>query len=313
MPATDEVWRLQRGEDPECNAFQRFANQGHYRGKGGTRQGIYVCTPAGQLLGSINSLNAAAVTKMMTAALSAWHNMSTAQRQPSDHSAIPAGHRWESSCPEDGLILTSINRDVPATGLRSTNSQAWNRDHVWITRAEADALIPAEPFIGHRRRMQPPLAERLVRLHLVDNVRGQTLPYASQEVKQADIFLEVIAHDADTVVMELSGHTRAEADGRWLLGPGIWTPGREMAHGMTARLYGYCRYDVASRRFVEFELIALGRRWGATENNARWRDPEDSTIAFLFRLTPPGPARCIPPAFIDMYDTDWVDPSANAY
>jgi len=47
VPVTDEVWRLQRGTDPECRFFQSFADRGHYRGGGGTRQGIYVVTPGG--------------------------------------------------------------------------------------------------------------------------------------------------------------------------------------------------------------------------------------------------------------------------
>jgi hypothetical protein len=34
-----------------------MANKGHYRGEGQTRQGIYVCSPGGKLLSSINSLD----------------------------------------------------------------------------------------------------------------------------------------------------------------------------------------------------------------------------------------------------------------
>ena len=37
--------------------FQQMANKGHYRKEGGTRQGIYVCSPSGKLLSSVNSLN----------------------------------------------------------------------------------------------------------------------------------------------------------------------------------------------------------------------------------------------------------------
>ena len=33
-----------------------MADKGHYRRAGGTRQGIYVCSPSGILLSSINSL-----------------------------------------------------------------------------------------------------------------------------------------------------------------------------------------------------------------------------------------------------------------
>ncbi|MCH8148173.1 MAG: hypothetical protein IH987_09320, partial [Planctomycetes bacterium] len=51
VPVADEVFRLQSHADPESRFFQSIADHGHYRAKGGTRQGIYVCTPNGKLLG----------------------------------------------------------------------------------------------------------------------------------------------------------------------------------------------------------------------------------------------------------------------
>ena len=58
IPATDEVWRLQGVVDKDASIFQEMANKGHYSRVGGSRQGIYVCTPKGDLLSSINSLDA---------------------------------------------------------------------------------------------------------------------------------------------------------------------------------------------------------------------------------------------------------------
>ena len=61
MPSTDEVWRLQSGKEEDAIMFQKIANEGHYKKEGSTRQGIYVCSPNGTLLSSINSLNPDAV------------------------------------------------------------------------------------------------------------------------------------------------------------------------------------------------------------------------------------------------------------
>jgi hypothetical protein len=58
VPAADEVYRMQNlktSTDPECRLFQKFAEQGHYRRPGTTRQGTYCVSPSGVLLGSINS------------------------------------------------------------------------------------------------------------------------------------------------------------------------------------------------------------------------------------------------------------------
>ena len=51
------MWRLQRVQDLDATFFQEMANKGHYQTAGQTRQGIYVCSPNGKLLSSINSLN----------------------------------------------------------------------------------------------------------------------------------------------------------------------------------------------------------------------------------------------------------------
>ena len=75
--AADEVWRLQGGkdhriyrtnggDDPECLSFQMLAARGHYGPGGGTKQGIYACTPTGKFLASINSTDPAAVAEKPT-------------------------------------------------------------------------------------------------------------------------------------------------------------------------------------------------------------------------------------------------------
>ena len=52
-----------------------MANKGHYRRVGGTRQGIYVCSPSGILLNSVNSLNPDDVLKMIEIGLDKWNSL----------------------------------------------------------------------------------------------------------------------------------------------------------------------------------------------------------------------------------------------
>ena len=52
-----------------------MANEGHYQRVGGTRQGIYVCSPSGLLLNSINSLNPDDVLKMIESGLEKWNSL----------------------------------------------------------------------------------------------------------------------------------------------------------------------------------------------------------------------------------------------
>src|SRR5437016_2231892 len=80
IPVADEVNRLQSGRDPECRLFQKVAEQGHYGGRPGTRQGTYAATPSGILLASINSNDPARVAAMLERALAKWETLSRAER-----------------------------------------------------------------------------------------------------------------------------------------------------------------------------------------------------------------------------------------
>ena len=97
IPTTDEVWRLQRVQDKDAFVFQEMANKGHYRRVGGTRQGIYVCSPSGVLLNSINSLNADDVLEMIKSGLDKWNALPLSARQISSNFIPRAMHRWENS------------------------------------------------------------------------------------------------------------------------------------------------------------------------------------------------------------------------
>ena len=80
IPSTDEVWRLQGGDEEDASMFQKMANEGHYKKEGSTRQGIYVCSPNGTLLSSINSLNPDAVLESIMKGLDKWKLLPESER-----------------------------------------------------------------------------------------------------------------------------------------------------------------------------------------------------------------------------------------
>lgn len=321
VTAADENWRLQRGSDAECRHFQVMANQGHYGGGGGggssgdgsgggsgTRQGIYAAAPSGKLLASINSLDADAVLATLERGLAAWEALHDAERWLPDDADVAPAHRWEQSYPDDGLVLTRIVRDLPPGGDPAAPAQRpMNRDHAWFSAEEARAWLPADDALrpGATHALPPALALRLARLHLVDNVRGQTLPFAPEEVRAADVRVEVLAREADTVALRVTGATRAVVEGPWLLGENDWRPPAEYPRGVEAALLGRARYDLAAGRFTEFTLAGVGRRWGSGWLNGR--DADDAgPIGWLFTLSPDTPAERVAPAFVDLYAADWI-------
>jgi hypothetical protein len=318
VTAADENWRLQRGDDSECLHFQAMADQGHYGGGGGTRQGIYVAAPSGRLLASVNSLDADAVLATLERGLAAWETLPDPERWLPPGADIAPAHRWEQSYPEGGLVLTRIVRDLPADGDAAAEPRRpSNRDHAWFSADEARAFLPAASdasdasdgpaarLVGATHALPAPLALRLARLHLVDNVRGQTLPFAPDEVREADVRVEILAREGDLLRLRITGRTRAAADGPWLLGENDWTPPGEYPRGVSATLYGDATYDTAREAFTAFTLVGVGTRWGSGWLNGRRAD-DAGPIGWLFTLAPDTPAERVAPAFVDLYAADWI-------
>ena len=117
---------------------------------------------------------------------------------------------------------------------------------------------------------------------------------------------EVIERKGATVRLRIRGSTKARATDEWLMGKNIWTPRRQYPHGVRQRLLGYATYDLDKSAFTAFELVALGRRGGLTQMNARRRGPQSGPIGFVFTLAPRTAAHRVAPAFIDVYNAAWV-------
>jgi len=303
--ALDEVWRLQRGKDAESLHFQAMADKGHYGGGGGTRQGIYVLTADGTLLAASNHLSAAKALETLTTGLEAWKKTTPTQRTlPSDWT-LPR-KRWEDSLPPDAVILISYNADLGAGAQR----ERLNRDHVWFTVEEARGWLPAEPTEGRKHVVSKLITERIAQFHLVDNVRGQTLPFAAQDVAGTVLRTTVTAREGNVVSFTIEGETQGETDGSWLLGENDWKPKTKYPRGVTTTVNGVGRYDTATGRFLQLEFAAIGERTGRTNLNGRKEgDVGPEGIGWIFELAPDRASSRIAPAFVDIYGADWiVDP-----
>jgi hypothetical protein len=290
------VYRLQNiqsGTDPECRLFQKFAEQGHSRLPGATRQGVYAATPSGILLASLNSNDPKRVADMLRRALDKWQTISRDERlMPYDPRKLKADiRRPERFYPKDGLVLHVTSRDMPRP---ADNSQplkqswwktAWNQDYAWFTRGEARQFLPAVPQAGRRRDVPVSIIHRIACAHLVDNVRGQTVPFEENQVTKARLVAEVTGVDGHVITLRLEGETRT-ADGEGL-----------RQHGLEMRLLGKATYDLTEERFRTFEMVAVGSRRGATQNNSRRGDVDESPLAMLFALAGDGPCERVAPAF----------------
>ena len=306
MCAADEVWRLQRGSEADAVFFQRAVNRGERITDRGTRQGTWVFAASGKVLGRVNSRDPERNLVMLREALAAWQALPAEERRLPADVDLTAEHRWEHSLPADGLILSRASRELVGERPTGERSRFWNRDVVWASADELAAWVPADLKPGSVFSLAP-LARRLAQLHLIDDVRGQGLPFAPAEVRRAELRARVASMVGGQLVLELAGHTLAEANDDWLLPEtSEWRPPKVMAHGLEARLAGRAVWNRDTKRFEAFELLALARRHGRTNFNGRGRGAEGpGRMAFHLALADPPPP--VAPTFAGEYGVDWIE------
>jgi hypothetical protein len=307
--AADEVWRLQGGtdyrkyreaggRDPECLLFQDMAAEGHYGSGGGTKQGIYVCTPAGKHLASVNTLSARGVRQMLERGLDAW------EKQPEEvRNAQPPGsnpdHRWEWNYPEDGLVLKQTARYLsrnPVDDHDRDRDTRFNFDYVWFSRAEAAQFLSGSPAVGDRYEVPAVLHQRFARYHLLNTAYGESGTYRAEEVA-GRLLVEVLAVEKEHVRLRLSGNSVAAAR--------LDNIGHSRAPRIAADLLGFASFNRVTRRFDRFEMVATGEVYSTVEPVAE--DRPQRSIGWYFCLADPQqPFERLYPTQIYAYDVEWI-------
>ena len=313
-PATDESYRLQTTDDPEARFFRTMIHGTPDRVQG-SRQGTYVCTPAGRLLARGNSTDPRAIERILAGGLAAWNALDAGERARPVPEALRPRHRYEHFYPADGLALRSVLRERVLGDPDSF--QGVNFDHLWIGKEELatwwraltpllDGASPSEPVA-----LPAAVVDRWVRFHLIDNVRGQEGPFAPEDVERAEIISRIVAVEGDRVTVALSGRSRAETDGTWKLGENNWKRFPSDPRGLEAWLAGRATFDRSTGKCTSFLVVAIGESWGLGKLNGRRGRPPGERTALAWRFTwidPAAPER-VPPAFVDLYAVPWIDPA----
>ncbi|MDA1195780.1 MAG: hypothetical protein O2894_11420 [Planctomycetota bacterium] len=290
-------------KSPEGELFRKVAEQGHYAGRTrptGTRQGLYASTADGRILGALNHNDPARVAAMLEKAWAAWLALPSQDRAPgAAGDVLENRQRMEQRFPDGGLVLRVYARDLPredqGAGATDWRARAWNLDYAWFRAAEAKACVPTDARVGAEQVWPLELADRVLRVHLVDNVRGQTYPVKAEEVERAQLRSTVTAIEAGVLVLRITGEVRWVAQGAWRVG-GMEAKPTAQERGLDARVLGTARFDPTTGRFTAFDLVAVGTRWGATQYNGRTDDEAPAPIGFVLELAGDSPAERVAPA-----------------
>src|SRR5262249_27299011 len=152
-------------------------------------------TAGGLLLAYRNHHDPKVMLGVLRDALARWQKLPARERQPG---AVQVGKgpgkldpRYARTPPHGGLILNVFTRILDgdrgeyARGRCSTRGgERAARDHLWLTRAEWQSLVPAGAKKGQRFAMPQSIAQRILRFHLMDNTRGEPPSWRSEEVRK---------------------------------------------------------------------------------------------------------------------------------
>ncbi len=255
----------------------------------------------------MNSLDPEVVIKTINEGLEKWENLPDVERQLPDAFSPVTSHRWEDSYPNNGLILKGAKADLLSDPPNlSDRGDRWNMDHIWFSEDESHLWIPRSKKIGTIHECPKIIKDRLFRFHLVDNVRGQTLPFAPEEIKIANLNVELIDIKNSNIELKIFGDSKAVAKGAWKLGENIWTPTHDLDHSISTNILGNAIYNIEKKYFTKFEMVIIGNWEGKTENNGRKFGPESGVIGILYNLAENTPSNKIAPTFIDLYNAEWV-------
>ena len=293
IPATDNDWYNRRRQDAAGKFFRAVAAQGPRKGNG-TKQGHYILTASGKLLGFNNNRSLERRKKFISQALEKWHALPALEREPAAIKVTTLGteqvdKKYHARPPAGGVVLVASARILKSgAGGRLETCSADDIDHgwghvaaidrMWIRGEEWQSLLHAARSKGE---IPQRLAYRLLRYQLLDFTRGEP-PYWKRE--------EVRSFTMKIMPAEKSGHYLIK-------GTALMATAADVAkskRGFEISLCGKIEVN-ASGRPDRFDLVALGEHWGDGPYTKGSR-PGRAPLGISLRLgNPENPADLIRP------------------
>jgi hypothetical protein len=320
--------RLRDFDDDES----RFLNKADCGGQGR----VDVITASGKLVahGELQVGNPKTHLASLERALKAWAALPEAERKPGavkvpERGPLDPRRNTAKGPPAGTLIVRVYNRQLErtATGeyrhtvpedyipaLRDPRvvgtdqaTPLWTQpanDSLWITQAEARAMMPADPVPGQRVEVPTSLCERIFRFHL-DPSRGlsENTNFAHVTADAGKLWLTVEEVGKTEVRLRLDGIANLHNPRSALLtyqSPGVkeHSQNPRIPLDYDPRLLGYLAYNPAKKVITRLDIVALGDVRGRPngENIVGERLGEANPLGIAFELvTDPRPADYLPP------------------
>jgi hypothetical protein len=264
-------------------------------------------TAGGQKLAGGNGSHGA--EEALTKGLARWKELAEANRL-----ALPAGKKItppevvRCSPPPGGLVLRCYLRNLKADAagklshitLNDLKDKVqypdWNpiytepaHYHVWFTKEEWKALIPAQVKKGATFSVPAPIEKRLFRYHLVNGTFGLPGAWRLEDIRTGGLSVTV---EATEPVLRLC-----------VKGTALLATDANLARaqrGYDAQLLGWLEYDPVRSAFTRFDIVALGDYWGGDYEGGRFKRPGKTPLGIAFELAQGHTAVDLAPPLVHM-------------
>jgi hypothetical protein len=284
IPVTGDDWYQRKKQGDEGKFYRKVVEQGPRKGNG-TRQGHYVFTPKGSLLGYNNNRGLERRLSMMKDALEKWKNLPVQERFAEVAQDATGDERHQRILPQGGQIIKVYTRALDQKGdhfvALSDQEVGFQTaiDHLWLRQGELEEV---ESLIERGGGDFPDwFALRIARFHLRDNTRGEPEDWRVSELSEWD--LKVDQHG------NVSGSFLLQKEGKKL--------------GYQGRIKG--ELSLENGQLKKFHWLVLGEQWGEG-TFTRGARPGKTPLGQVFELVvEPRPSDMIPPQSIRWEQGYW--------
>jgi hypothetical protein len=216
--------------------------------------------------------NAKLLSGWPDAGLEKWKKLPASERKRLDDFG-PYDSKLDPQPPAGGLIFKVYARGLvrDAEGrlqiyrTKVARSLEAGREYLWLTEAEAKALVPAQPRKGQQLRVPEPIVDRICRRYLIDLVRvgGNGGPRRPEDVLGEAMHLTVEEVTPQKLHVRLDGSARLATQD---VGSGAC--GKEGKVDIY-QILGFLTYDRQAQVFKRFDMVALSETGHYDEINVK--------------------------------------------
>lgn len=169
---------------------------------GNTAQGFYVVGADGKFYGWMNCHDTTAVSNFIEKGLSSFVSDPPS---PVQISQAALTERFSITPDPATTVIRVFTRIRPVPKRSNVLNSSVGRDRFWILQDEVKQIVAPSHDNGLPFALPAAIVTRLVRYHLVDNVRGEPEMWTESEVKRADFSAKLVANDGSSKSYEFHG------------------------------------------------------------------------------------------------------------